>query len=274
MIKHFLTGKKSKLAQGIYILFSFFQQCHPQSTTSSPFPPGRVRGEQLSDFFLAVLLSFGPESYQPQGFPWLQDPRSFFCAHFLQLPRTREHAGPSGAGQRLLKPQDFLHRCPTVYPNFRDTACLLEPFCARRADPPTLGPFVDLRDVGYKHHNPSTDMQSADGGCIAAWDRAAWGPPIFLLGASHTAGREQAPRLPVCLCLTGSPLPSACNSQGSFRGMKLKNTPWLVGGRVRQLPQRRLEPPVEPCFHTRDCGTSWAQRVPNIQLLRWKREAL
>lgn len=56
-----------------------------------------------------------------------------------------------------------------------------------------------------------------------------WARPISLLGASYTRGRERAPRLPVCRCLTGSPLPSARDSQGSFRGMKLKNTPWLMG---------------------------------------------
>ncbi|MXQ93745.1 hypothetical protein E5288_WYG016881 [Bos mutus] len=54
---------------------------------------GRVRGEQLSDFFLAVLLSFGPKSYQPPCFPWPQDtpfdPRSHsFMPTFSLTPQN------------------------------------------------------------------------------------------------------------------------------------------------------------------------------------------
>ena len=79
--------------------------------------------------FLAVLLSFGPKSYQPQGFPWPQDtpfdPRSFFRAHFLpDSPEPWNTLGPVELGRGcssppvMKAPQDFLHRCPTIYPNF------------------------------------------------------------------------------------------------------------------------------------------------------------
>lgn len=69
-------------------------------------------------------------------------------------------------------------------------------------------------------------------------------------------GRERAPGLLVCPCLTGSPSPSARGPQGSSAGDEAEEHT-VVGlgrvggrraGRVRQLPQRGLEPPGEPAF--------------------------